>query len=282
MANVTEDRFVDVSGARARYWKLGDSGPALVLLAGVGCSVYEWRRNIAALAQRHQVYALDMLGGGLTDKPEGDRYRLAQLARFTLDFMSTQDQESATLIGNSLGGRIALECARMAPARVTSMILVAPAGVGRETLINMRLTTVPVLGELFTRPSRAGMRMLWRSAFSDTAFVTEELVEEKYALASLPGAQAAFLRTMRGFVEFGGFRRGPLDEIQAAMSGMTQPTLVVWGRDDRLLPVGQTQILKAKLPSCRVVVFENCGHLPQIEKADTFNSSVLEFLQTVP
>lgn len=282
MVQETQDRFVDVSGVRTRYWKVGDSGPAVVLLAGIGCSVHEWRANMGALAQSHQIYALDMLGGGLTDKPDGNRYSLAQLARFTLDFMSTQGHERACLIGNSLGGRIALECARLSPERVRAMVLVAPAGVGRKTLINMRLPTVPVLGELMTRPSRAGLRMLWLSAFSDPAFVTDELVEEKYALASLAGAQAAFLRTLRGFVELGGFRRGPLDEIQAAMSGMTQPTLVVWGRDDRLLPVAQTQILKAKLPSCRVVVFDNCGHLPQIERADAFNSSTLEFLQTVP
>lgn len=281
MTQEPQDRFVDVGGVRTRYWKVGDSGPAVVLLAGIGCSVREWRGNVGALAQSHRVYALDMLGGGLTDKPDGDRYSLAQLARFTLDFLSTQGEDRACFIGNSLGGRIALECARLAPARVRALVLVAPAGVGRNTMINMRLPTVPVLGELMTRPSRAGLRMLWRSAFSDPAFVTDELVEEKFAQASLPGAQAAFLRTLRGFVELGGFRRGPLDEIQAAMSGMTQPTLVVWGRDDRLLPVAQTQILKAKLASCRVVVFENCGHLPQVEKADAFNTIVQEFLRSL-
>jgi pimeloyl-ACP methyl ester carboxylesterase len=282
MTQETQDRFVDVNGVRTRYWKAGDGGSAVVLLAGIGCSVSEWRTNIGVLARSHRIYALDMLGSGLTDKPDGDHYSLARLARFTLDFMSAQGEERACLIGNSLGGRIALECARLSPERVRAMVLVAPAGVGRNTRINMRLPTVPVLGELMTRPSRAGVRMLWRSAFSDPAFVTDELVEEKYALASLPGAQAAFLRTLRDFVALGGFRRGPLDEIQAAMSGMTQPTLVVWGRDDLLLPVAQAQILKARLPSCRVTVFDNCGHLPQIEKADTFNSAVLDFMQTVP
>ena len=133
MAQETQDRFIDVSGVRTRYWKAGDSGPAVVLLAGIGCSVREWHANIAALAPSHRIYALDMLGAGLTDKPDGNRYSLAQLARFTLDFMSTQGQEHACLIGNSLGGRIALECARLSPERVRAMVLVAPAGVGRKT-----------------------------------------------------------------------------------------------------------------------------------------------------
>ena len=93
MVRETQDRFVDVSGVRTRYWKVGDSGSAVVLLAGIGCSVSEWRTNIGALSQSQRIYALDMLGAGLTDKPDGDRYSLAQLARFTLDFMSTQGEE---------------------------------------------------------------------------------------------------------------------------------------------------------------------------------------------
>jgi pimeloyl-ACP methyl ester carboxylesterase len=150
----------------------GRAGSAVVLLAGIGCSVLEWRNNIAALATRHRVYAFDMLGHGLTDKPQKNCYAIADLARFTLAFLSAQGEASAHFIGNSLGGRIALECARLAPARVKSMVLAAPAGIGRETALTMRLASLPVLGNLLTRPSRMGMRMLWSPAFHDPSFVT--------------------------------------------------------------------------------------------------------------
>jgi 4,5:9,10-diseco-3-hydroxy-5,9,17-trioxoandrosta-1(10),2-diene-4-oate hydrolase len=276
-----KDQFVDVRGFKTRYWKAGNTGSAVVLLAGIGCSVSEWRNNIEALAGSHQVYALDMLGGGKTDKPAGDHYSIAELARFTLDFLSNLGEEKAHFIGNSLGGRIALECARIAPSRVLSMVLVAPAGVGHDTHINMRLPTIPVLGELITRPSRGGLRMLWGLAFHDRSFVTDELVEEKYAFASLPGAQAAFLKTLRGFVSLGGFPRDQIRDLQVAMPSMTQPTLVVWGRDDKLLPVAHARILEARLPSQRQIIFDACGHAPQVEKAAAFNKAVLEFLQTV-
>jgi pimeloyl-ACP methyl ester carboxylesterase len=274
-----QDQFIQVGDFRARYWRAGNAGVPVLLLAGIGCSVLEWQKNIAALAEHHQVYALDMLGDGLTDKPRGDHYRLASLARFTFDFMTVVGAESAHLIGNSLGGRIALECARIAPARVRSMILVAPAGVGRDTLINLRLATVPVIGELLTRPSRRGLRMLWRLAFYDASLVTDELVETKYGLARAPGAQAAFLRTLRGFLALGGFPRPQLQELHAAMTAMKQPTLVVWGRQDKFLPANHAAILEAGLPSCRLKLFDRCGHLPQIEHAVEFNDVVLQFLK---
>ena len=275
------DQFVDVRGVRTRYWKAGNAGSPILLLAGIGCSVLEWRSNIAALAASHRVYALDMLGDGKTGKPEGDHYSIGNLARFTLDFLLSQGEEKAHLIGNSLGGRIALECARIAPSRVTSMVLVAPAGVGNDTHINMRLPTLPWLGELITRPNRKGLRMLWSLAVHDPKFVTDELIEDKYSLASVPGAQAAFLKTLRGFVGLRGFARDQVQQIQAAMPSMRQPALIVWGREDRLLPVDHARILETRLPDTRTIIFDGCGHAPMMEKSAEFNKAVLEFLATV-
>ena len=112
-----EDCYVDVCTFRTHFWQAGKSGSAVILLAGNGYSVLEWQNNIAALATRHRVYALDMLGHGLTDKPQKNCYAIADLARFTLAFLSAQGETSAHFVGNSLGGRIALECARLARPR---------------------------------------------------------------------------------------------------------------------------------------------------------------------
>jgi len=253
----------------------------LVLLAGIGCSVLEWRCNMAALAAQHRVLAFDMLGHGLTDKPDKDCYRIADLARFTLGFLSAQGVDSAHLVGNSLGGRIALECARLAPARVKSLVLAAPAGVGRETALGMRLATVPLLGELITRPSRMTTRALWRPAFHDPSFPTREFIEARYALAAAPGAQQALLRTLRGFVSLAGFRRGQAAALQAALPAMKQPSLIIWGRNDRLVPADHARILEKGLPCAQVVVFDDCGHFPQVEQAQRFNEVVVGFLESI-
>jgi pimeloyl-ACP methyl ester carboxylesterase len=236
----------------------------------------------AALADRHRVYAFDMLGHGLTDKPRKNCYAIADLARFTLAFLSAQGEDSAHFIGSSLGGRIALECARLAPARVRSMVLAAPAGIGRETALTMRLASVPVLGELLTRPSRMGTRMLWTPAFHDPSFVTNGLVETKYALARMPGAHQAVLKTLRSLVSVSGFRIEHVAALQAVMRTLQQPTLIIWGQQDRLVPPDHARILEAKLPRSRTILFDECGHLPQLEQPQKFNEAVLEFLGSGP
>ena len=272
-----EDQFVNVGPVRTRFWQAGSSGSAVVLLHGIGCSVLEWRQNVAELARHHRVFALDLLGYGLTDKPENETYSLGNLAQFILDFMTTQGLDSAHLAGNSLGGRLALECALIAPARVKSMVLADPAGVGRECHLNFRLAAAPVIGNILTRPSRFGLKMLWDLAFVDTSLVTKEVVEDKFRFASLPGAQAAFLKTLRGFLKFGGFPESQVAALHAALPGITAPALVVWGRQDQLLPVKQADVLKRLLLRVEVQIFENCGHVPQVECAPQFNQCVLAF-----
>jgi len=281
VAELFQDRYIKVGTFRTRYWKAGDAGSTIVLLAGLGCTVLEWQKNIAALASRHRVYAFDMLGHGLTDKPQGDCYSTAGLARFTIDFLSALGEESVHLVGNSLGGRIVLECARMDPARVRSMVLVAPAGVGRETALSMRLAAVPILGEVITHPSLMGTRMLWQLAFHDPSFLTRDFVATRYALASEPGAQQAVLRTLRGFVSFGGFRRRQIAALQAAMPTMKQPTLIIWGRQDKLVPADHARILEEKLQRASTILFDNCGHFPQLEQSQRFNAAVFDFLRNV-
>ncbi len=274
------DHFIDVSSFRTRYWQAGDTGSPVILLHGIGCSVLEWVHNIEALAAQHRVFALDLLGAGLTDKPTGETYSLRQLAQFILDFMTAKGIQEAHLAGNSLGGRLALECAAIAPKRVTSLVLVDPAGMQeRETLLEFRLATLPLLGEVFTKPTLLGTKMLWRKAFADPdTFVTEHMVATKVALARLPGAQAAFLKTLRGFLNFQGFLPEPVAELHAALPGIHIPTLVLWGAQDQFVPAAHAEVLRRMLPTVEVQIWDHCGHAPQIECAQRFNTVVAQFL----
>lgn len=277
------DQFIDVGGIRTRYWRAGDTGSAVVLLHGIGCSVLEWKHNIDVLAARHRVFAVDLLGFGLTDKPVDEDYRLDRHARFVTDFLSAVGVDRAHFAGNSLGGRLALQCAIATPDRVASMVLVDPAGVGgRDTLFEFRLAAVPHLGEVVTHASHMGTRMLWNKAFHDPKpFVTDELVATKTAFARLPGAQSAFLRTLRDFVGFGGFKPERIAELHAALPQVTAPALVIWGLEDRFVSQAHAEPLCRLLPDAERVVFERCGHVPQIEKAAEFNEAVLKFLARV-
>lgn len=278
-----KDQYVQVGRIRTRFWHMGTQGSVVLLLHGIACSVLEWQRNIEALAAHHRVFAVDLLGSGWTDKPADETYNIPRLARFALDFLSSQGVERAHLAGNSLGGRLALECAREAPERVKSMLLVDPAGLAeRPTLLEFRMATLPLLGELATRPHAVGTRMLWRKAFAQPdAFVTDELVASKCELARMPGAQAAFLKTLRSFVNLRGFDAPQVLALQAALPDLHVPTLVVWGREDRFVPAVHAEVLRKHLPQVEVQVWERCGHAPMVECAERFNAEALAFWRGV-
>ena len=261
-----EDRYADVSTFRTHFWRAGSAGPAVILLAGIGCSVLEWEKNIAALADRHRVYAFDMLGHGLTDKPRKNCYAIADLARFTLAFLSAQGEDSAHFIGSSLGGRIALECARLAPARVK---IHGPCRTCRNRARDCaRHAPCECAGPWQTPDApqpRGDPGALDAPAFHDPSFVTNGLVETKYALARAPGAHQAVLKTLRSLVSVRGFRIEHVAALQAVMRTLQQPTLIIWGQQDRLVPADHARILEAKLPRSRTILFDECGHLPQLE-----------------
>jgi pimeloyl-ACP methyl ester carboxylesterase len=274
-----ENKFITVEGINTRYWESGHQGTPVLLIHGIGCSVLEWERNMAALAVNHRVVALDLIGFGLSDKPLNEDYTINRLAKFSLDFLTALNIPRAHFAGNSLGGSVSLACAHIAPERVASLLLVDPAGMDlRGTLLEFRIATIPILGEILTKPNHFSTRMLWNKAFANPKpFVTDELVKTKVALASLPNAHATFLKTLRSFATFRGFNTEHVEALHKTLPNITARTLVVWGRNDQFVTVEHAKVLQRLMPNVEIQIFENCGHAPQIEEAEKFNAVALHF-----
>jgi pimeloyl-ACP methyl ester carboxylesterase len=276
------DQFTQVLGHNTRFWQLGTQGSTVVLIHGISCSVLEWEHVIHTLAKHHQVYALDLLGHGLTDKPIDQPYDMAMFGAFVFGFMDALNLKSASLIGNSLGARIAMECAALSPSRVEAILLSAPAAIDNPTLFDFRLASVPLLGELLTRPTMFGTGKIWKSAFVNTNYASQTMIAEKVALAKLPGAGVVFLKALRSMLRFGGFRGSALLDSREKAALIKAPTLVVWGQQDRFLPVSHMPTLMRWIPNAQPVVLDPCGHVPMIECAAEFSRICLEFLRKVP
>ncbi|HQR36954.1 MAG TPA: alpha/beta fold hydrolase [Blastocatellia bacterium] len=277
---VSRDFYVTVGDVRVRYWIAGESGPPVVLLHGFGETVETWVCNVATLASSYRVHAVDLVGCGLSDKP-AIHHSLANFAAFVADFMTAVDVEDARIIGHSMGAAVALKFAMSYPDRVKALVLVSSAGLGRDLALSSRIATVPFVGELVTRPSRGMVRYFLERAVSDRTLISDEIVTAAIARASSPEARRSALEILRALVTVRGVREDVVRSVVDNLDRIATPTLVVWGRQDRLLPVAHAAIAARGIPNASVRIFEDCGHAPHIECCNEFNELVLDFLGRV-
>lgn len=274
----SQDRTIQVAGLQGRYWAEGSQGSPVILIHGLGGYVETWWPNIITLAQQHRVFAVDLPGFGRTAKPADAPYDLPYFARFIYDFMACLGLESASLVGHSLGGAVALQVVFTFPQKVDRLVLVGSGGLGREVHLMFRLASLPLLGEILSRPSLQGSRSLIREIVYDPALVIEEDVRFDYEISSQPGAQPAFLKTLRSLANVFGQKRAVVEPILEQLPALTQPTLVLWGREDTFVPVKHADVAR-RIPNSRVQILERCGHIPQFEHPEAFDQAVQEFLR---
>ena len=272
-----QDQYVKVGNINTRFWAAGEKGPALILVHGLGGFIENWVYNIDALAKQHRVYALDLVGFGLSDKTPLT-YDINNLVLFISDFMKTQNIEKASLVGNSLGGGLVLKFALDFPEKVTRLVLVDGAGLGRGVILDFKLCSLPFIGELLVRPGLKSITRLWKKIVYDSSLVTPELLELSYRLAAQPGAKKAFLATLRTGIDLLGQRAGLIRPLIDALSGINKPVLITWGQQDRIIPVAHAQVAFEKISGARLKIFDRCGHMPQLEYPARFNKLVLDFL----
>jgi pimeloyl-ACP methyl ester carboxylesterase len=247
-----------VYGLNIRYIEAGQ-GPTVILLHGLGSVKEIWAANIGALSAKYHVYALDQIGFGHSDKPLLE-YKITTFVDFLHAFMQAQNLSKATLVGNSLGGWIAIDFAVRHPQMVDKIVLVDSAGLPFEKPITVDLNPA----------SLGDMRTLLESIFYDKKMVTEEFALQAFTNHVRNNDGFTIQRTLAGFAQ-NQFEDAKLSTIHA-------PALVVWGRQDELIPVSSGEKLRDGIPGAKLVVYEQCGHVPQLEKPAEFNKAVIDFL----
>ena len=254
-----EPRYEDIAGMRVRYVRRG-RGPAVVLLHGLASSVYTWADVIPALAKDHDVVALDLPGFGGSDIP-GDLSSSVYPAT-VLGLMDRLGISRATLVGNSLGGAVVVVLAARHPERVRRLVLIDSAGFNLDPSRRPRLLrlvgSAPAGAVLEALPVRRWLvATALRQVFYDPSRVSSEKVEEYLAPLARPGAMEA-IRSL--LAQPGGYG------LPGLISEVRVPTLIIWGRHDRWIPLADADRFAAAIPSARKVVLEECGHVPQEER----------------
>ena len=276
---MVEERNVKVGEVPTRYLVAGE-GPPLVLLHGVGTSALEWNRVMPDLARGSSVYAPDLLQPGRGDGSEG--YGPASLAEFVADFMDAVGVERASVVGNSLGGLVALRFALSRPERVDVLGLSDSGGLGQDVTPALASTTVPGLGEAAASwaktPVGAAQRSLGRAAllFALPTSAPRDWLAEQYRLGLSPGFMETALISLRGNVNPLG--QHPSEILLDELPRLQMPTLVIWGASDRVVPPSHAHDAVSRLQHGSLEILPGCGHLPHVECPERFAEVLGHFL----
>jgi pimeloyl-ACP methyl ester carboxylesterase len=263
-----------VHGARINYAEMGD-GPPVILIHGLSGCWQNWLENIPHLARRHRVVALDLPGFGESELPQ-DEISIPGYGRFVDAFLGQIGVERAALIGNSMGGFIAAEVAISHPSRVEKLVLVSAAGLMRVG--NARLTALERAARLF-HPATAAVlarrdylvrrpKLRRRILYGIVRYpdrIEPELVYEVASGAGKPG----FLDALNAITKY---------DFADRLPDVSVPTLIVWGRNDMIVPVSGAYEYERLIPNTRLEIFEDTGHVPMLERPARFNQLVEEFL----
>jgi len=270
----------DVTAGRHRISSLTmGKGPDVLLLHGLGGTRASLFGTAAALSRRYRVHAPDLPGFGSSSKPTRGAYNARWFAEIMLEMMDAQDIARAHVVGNSMGGRIAIEMAMVAPERVRALGLLCPAVAwvkrGFHPLVRLLRPEFGLLPHGFSRGAVASQ--FW-SMFCDRDLIdpaiSDVMVDEFRRIYHSPGARLAFLSSARNiYLEAPYGRQG----FYPRLAELSPPALFVWGTHDRLIPAGFRRHVNYWLPSAEQITLEDCGHVPQVERPEETNELLMSF-----
>ncbi|OBI17784.1 alpha/beta hydrolase [Mycobacterium sp. E2327] len=272
---MSELKYLELHGDRIAYRDAGD-GPAVLLIHGMAGSSATWHAIIPQLSKNYRVIAPDLLGHGMSAKPRGD-YSLGAFAVFLRDLLDELEVDRATVIGQSLGGGIAMQFAHQHREHCERLALIGSGGLGPDLSPVLRILSAP--GAEFVLPVVAPQSVLnlgnkLGSWLTSAGVQSPRAGEMWHAYSSLSDRRTrqAFLRTLRSVVDYRGQAVSALNKIHVA-AGM--PVLLIWGEQDRIIPVAHAYAAHDALEGSRLEVLEGIGHFPHVE-APSVVADILE------
>jgi pimeloyl-ACP methyl ester carboxylesterase len=273
---------VPVGNLRVSTLTMGE-GPDVLLLHGLGGAKSSFFDTAAALSHRYRVHALDLPGFGGSSKPALAPYGAAYFARAALGAMDALGIERAHLVGNSMGGRVAIEVGLRAPQRVGGLALLSPAVafVRRDWHPLVRVLR-PELGVLPHSLGRGRIERQFWALFADRDLVdpsvADIVVDEFERIYRSPGARLAFLASARAIYLERPFGKGG---FYPRLSALQPPAMFVWCSHDRLIPPGFQRHVEKWLPGAEQVILDGCGHVPQVERPERTNGLLDRFFSRI-
>jgi pimeloyl-ACP methyl ester carboxylesterase len=274
-------KYLDLHGDRVAYIDVGSGDETLLLLHGMAGSSQTWRAIVPQLSKRYRVIAPDLLGHGESAKPRSD-YSLGAFAVSLRDLLDELGITRVTVVGQSLGGGVAMQFVYQHPDYCRRLVLISSGGLGQDVGWTLRLLSAPgaelILPVLAPPPVvRLGNKV--RTWLSAASIQSPRGAEMWSAYASLSDAQTrqAFLRTLRSVVDYRGQAVSALNRMHLTSE---LPLMIIWGDQDHIIPVEHGHALDELRPGCRLEVLPGVGHFPHVEKPNDVVDLLDDFIGT--
>ncbi|MFZ2634310.1 MAG: alpha/beta fold hydrolase [Desulfosalsimonadaceae bacterium] len=265
-------RFINIKNFRLHYVHEG-SGPPLILLHGGGTWLHCFHKNIPVLSKHFSVYAIDVPGHGFTRALNGDvTYDFDTVCDAIRQFMDVMKIEKAHIAGHSWGGGWAIRFAGRYPERMLKLVLIDASGINRHERLAWELLKYPVIGEIMTHfLTRHSVKRGLTLSFYNQSLVTDELVDLMVAPLRNKDNRKAQLRYSRNI---------DWETTKAVLPDIQTPALIIWGKQDRYIPVKFGKQMARLMPDARLEILERCGHSAHNECPETVNRMITEFLKS--
>jgi pimeloyl-ACP methyl ester carboxylesterase len=274
-------QHVTLHGHRRAYVKVG-SGPALLLLHGLGCSHRTWLPVLDSLARRYTVIAPDLLGHGESDKPRAD-YSIGAFANGMRDLLTVLDIDRVTVVGHSFGGGVAMQFAYQFPERTERLVLVGSGGLGPEVSPAIRAITTTGFHQVMGALTLPGVRHLGTTGLRALALTGLNEFRDFDEVAAIydsfrdPATRAAVRHVVRAVVDWQG---QVVTMADRAYLTEAMPMCVVWGKEDRVIPVSHAARAAELAPGAQIEVIPNAGHFPHKDHPERFVKILNDFVRS--
>lgn len=264
------DRMMTIGGANVRVRIEGpDDGPPVILLHGFIYSLESFDAWASGLLGEYRVIRFDLLGHGLSGPDPQRRYSPQERAEFIGDVMDALGVDRAIIGGNSLGGLAAWRFAATSPERVSALILVSPGGYPANGVGDEPLSPPAPFAYFLRNPTEAGVALTLQGVYADKSQINPARVARVTAMMRQPGNGDAFVESIEEF---------SLPDPEPMLRSITTPTLVLWGAEDRIIPVEHGRRMAAAIPDAELLVYEDVGHVAHEEAPSQSVNDVLSFL----
>ncbi len=263
-------QYIMIGENRIRYFEEGE-GETVILIHGIGQAMYTFRKNVHALSQYCHVVTLDLIGHGLSDKPECD-YTIDDFSNLIIDFMRAFAIEKATLMGFSTGGVIALDVAQKRPELVSRLILLSPGGMTKTYPATIKNLTRPIISDIiFTLFSKKDIKRVLLQAYYNPSLVTSDVVRHYNRVLSNKENLDAAMRALANWND---------SYISENLSKIQAPTYIFWGENDSWHSLDMLEMYESELEDVYSATFAQCGHLLHEECADELNKKLIEIVSS--